>query len=60
MTRDATRTTPQHATTWTLSRFGEDEPAPRRQLTWRHLIPCALALAVGIYGGLMLAAALFT
>lgn len=44
---------------WRLSRFGDDERR-RRRLTWRHLVPCVLALGIGIYGGLMLAAAWLT
>ncbi|MGH3360298.1 MAG: hypothetical protein ACRDO7_15970 [Nocardioidaceae bacterium] len=42
---------------WRLSRYGEDERPVRHRLTWRQVGLCVFALAVGVYGGLLLAVA---
>lgn len=42
---------------WAPVHFGEDEAPVRRRLTWRQIALRMFALAIGIYGGLMIAAA---
>lgn len=48
-----------HRPGWAPVHFGEDE-TPTRRITWRHLGLCVFTLAIGTYGGLLIAAAFLT